>query len=138
MGDITQIIEQGNAADGVDSAALFNAAYGELRKLAHARLSRNGPLTLLDSTVLVNEIWLRLADQKTLRVDTRRRFFAYAAQVMRSIIVDQVRERSPSTRRWVTGCRATTRPCRCTKPLSRWPSLSRAWRRWWRCVSSAA
>jgi RNA polymerase sigma factor (TIGR02999 family) len=94
MGEITEIIEQGNAANGVDSTALFNAAYGELKKLAHARLSRNGPMTLLDSTVLVNEIWLRLADKKTLQVDTRRRFFAYAAQMMRNIIVDQIRERA--------------------------------------------
>ena len=94
MGEITEIIEQGNAANGVDGAALFNAAYGELKKLAHARLSRTGPMTLLDSTVLVNEIWLRLADKQTLQVDTRRRFFAYAAQVMRNIIVDQIRERA--------------------------------------------
>jgi RNA polymerase sigma factor (TIGR02999 family) len=94
MGEITQIIEQGSAQGGVDSAALFNAAYAELRQLAHSRLSRNGPMTLLDSTVLVNEIWLRLSGQETLKVDTRRRFFAYAAQVMRSVIVDQVRERA--------------------------------------------
>ena len=94
MGDITEIIEQGKASGGADSDALFRAAYDELRKLAHARLSRNGPMTLLDSTVLVNEIWLRLCDQKTLQVDTRRKFFAYAAQVMRSIIVDQIRERA--------------------------------------------
>ncbi|MFY2764650.1 ECF-type sigma factor [Arenimonas sp. MALMAid1274] len=94
MGDITQIIEQGHASGGADSNALFNAAYDELRKLAHARLSRAAPMTLLDSSVLVNEIWLRLSSQKTLKVDTRRRFFAYAAQVMRSIIVDQVRERA--------------------------------------------
>ena len=61
MGNITELIDVGNQGKGVDNAALFNAAYGELKKLARARLSRSGPLTLLDSTALVNEIWLRLS-----------------------------------------------------------------------------
>ena len=94
MGDITDLIAQGDARDGVDNAALFGAAYDELKKLAHSRLSRSGPMTLLDSTALVNEIWLRLSDQNTLRVESRRKFFAYAAQVMRTVIVDQLRERN--------------------------------------------
>lgn len=94
VGDITELIDHGNAAGGVDNAALFRASYDELKKLAHARLSRSGPLTLLDSTALVNEIWLRLSGRDTLQVDTRRRFFAYASQVMRAVIVDQLRERN--------------------------------------------
>ena len=93
MSDITEIIARGQN-DGVDNAALFGAAYPELKQLARARLARSGPMTLLDSTALVNEIWLRLSGQERLRVDTRRRFFAYAAQVMRAVIVDQLRERN--------------------------------------------
>ena len=62
MGEITELIDGGNRGNGVDNAALFEAAYDELKKLARARLSRSGPLTLLDSTALVNEIWLRLSD----------------------------------------------------------------------------
>ena len=92
MGQITELIDQGRDG-GVDNAALFGAAYDELKRLARARLSRSGPMTLLDSTALVNEIWLKLANQRTLQVDTRRRFFAYAAEVMRNVIVDQIRER---------------------------------------------
>lgn len=92
MGQITELIDQGQDG-GVDNAALFGAAYDELKRLARARLSRSGPMTLLDSTALVNEIWLKLANQRTLQVDTRRRFFAYAAEVMRNVIVDQIRER---------------------------------------------
>jgi RNA polymerase sigma factor (TIGR02999 family) len=92
MGQITELIDQGRDG-GVDNAALFGAAYDELKRLARARLSRSGPMTLLDSTALVNEIWLKLANQRRLQVDTRRRFFAYAAEVMRNVIVDQIRER---------------------------------------------
>ncbi|WP_345304081.1 ECF-type sigma factor [Lysobacter hankyongensis] len=98
MGDITELIDAGNAGGGVDNAALFGAAYDELKKLARARLARSGPMTLLDSTALVNEIWLRLSGKQTLQVDTRRRFFAYAAQVMRAVIVDQLRERHAERR----------------------------------------
>jgi RNA polymerase sigma factor (TIGR02999 family) len=93
MGEITELIDQGRDG-GVDNAALFGAAYDELKKLARARLMRSGPMTLLDSTALVNEIWLKLAHQRVLQVDTRRRFFAYAAEVMRNVIVDQIRERN--------------------------------------------
>ena len=92
MGQITELIAEGQDG-GVDNAALFGAAYDELKRLARARLSRSGPMTLLDSTALVNEIWLKLASQRKLQVDTRRRFFAYAAEVMRNVIVDQIRER---------------------------------------------
>lgn len=98
MGDITRLIEQGKAGDGADSAALFAAAYGELKQLARSRLAHSSRMTLLDSTALVNEIWLRVSGQERLQVDTRRRFFAYAAQVMRSVIVDHLRERQAARR----------------------------------------
>lgn len=98
MSDITQLIEAGAAEGGVRSAELFAAAYEELRKLARARLASSGPMTLLDTTALVNESWLRLSGKQALQVDSRRRFFAYASQVMRSVIVDLVRERNAEQR----------------------------------------
>ncbi|MDO9452808.1 MAG: ECF-type sigma factor [Stagnimonas sp.] len=98
MSEITQLIEAGTAKGGVESEALFTAAYGELRKLAHSRLSQSGPMTLLDTTALVNESWLRLSGKDHLQVETRRKFFAYAAQVMRTVIVDLVRERNAERR----------------------------------------
>ncbi len=98
MSEITQLIESQAPGAGVDSAALFHAAYDELKKLAHARLASSGPMTLLDTTALVNESWLRLSGKETLQVETRRKFFAYAAQVMRTVIVDLVRERNAERR----------------------------------------
>lgn len=98
MGDITRLIEQGRAGAGADSAALFSAAYVELKQLARSRLAHSSRMTLLDSTALVNEIWLRLSRQQHLQVETRRRFFAYAAQVMRAVIVDHLRERQAARR----------------------------------------
>ncbi|MDP3293596.1 MAG: ECF-type sigma factor [Nevskia sp.] len=98
MSDITQLIESSDRDVGVDSAALFRAAFDELRKLARSRLAASAPLTLLDTTALVHESWLRLSGQQTLQVETRRKFFAYASQVMRTVIVDELRERNAERR----------------------------------------
>lgn len=98
MSEITQLIEAGTSQGGVPSEALFTAAYPELRKLARSRLAQSGPMTLIDTTALVNESWLRLSGKETLQVETRRKFFAYAAQVMRTVIVDLVRERQAERR----------------------------------------
>lgn len=73
--------------------ALFRAAYDELRQLARARLRDGGRGTLLDTTALVHECFLRITRGVALQPGDRRAFFAYASQTMRSVIVDTVRER---------------------------------------------
>ncbi|MBL8269672.1 ECF-type sigma factor [Steroidobacter sp.] len=98
MSEITRLIEERSSDAGVESARLFQAAYEELKALARSRLAQAGPLTLLDTTVLVNESWLRLSGQERLNVESRRQFFAYASEVMRSVIVDQIRARRAARR----------------------------------------
>lgn len=78
--------------------ALFAAAYGELRSLAHARLRDGGRNSVLGTTALVHESYIRFARGGTLRAADRRAFFAYASQVMRSVIIDMVRERQAERR----------------------------------------
>jgi RNA polymerase sigma factor (TIGR02999 family) len=73
--------------------ALFAAAYQDLRRLAHSRLHDGGRDTVLDTTALVHESYLRLVRTGELKLDDRRAFFGYAAQVMRSVIVDTARAR---------------------------------------------
>src|ERR1700694_2714667 len=77
---------------------LFSLLYNDLRRLAHARLQRNEPITLLDTTSLVHETFLRVLKSGRIEVSARPRFLAYAAQVMRSIIVDFVRQRHAERR----------------------------------------
>jgi len=98
VGEFTRLIDAGADADGIPVDALWSAAYAELKLLAHSRLYHDGQSTLLDTTSLVNESYLKLAGIKTLRIDDRRRFFAYASRVMRSVIVDLVRERRSQRR----------------------------------------
>lgn len=91
--DIASLVARLNAGEPGVREALFTAAYGELRKLARARLRDGGRNTCLDTTALVHESYLRCVRGSELRATDRRAFFAYASQVMRSVIVDTVRER---------------------------------------------
>ncbi|HEY6512456.1 MAG TPA: ECF-type sigma factor [Burkholderiaceae bacterium] len=87
-------------ADGDRAArdALFAAAYAELRRLAHSRLHDAGHHTVLSTTALVHESYLRLVHTGELSFADRRAFFGYASQVMRSVIVDTARARSAERR----------------------------------------
>ncbi len=78
-------------ADAVD--ALFSATYRELRQLARARLRSGGRNTLLDTTALVHESYLRLSRAGDVEFPDRPRFLVYAGRVMRSVIVDFARQR---------------------------------------------
>lgn len=77
---------------------LFGVLYPDLRQLAHSRLRRSGQLTLLDTTGLVHEAYLRLFQTDSLAAVDRSQFMAYAARVMRSVVVDFVRRRAASRR----------------------------------------
>src|SRR5687767_10550436 len=67
---------------------LFCLLYPDLRQMAHSRLRRSGHLTLLDTTGLVHEAYLRLFKAGSLEADDRSQFMAYSARVMRSVVVD--------------------------------------------------
>lgn len=76
----------------------FGAVYDELHTLAHAQLRHLRPGATISTTVLVHEAYLRLARAGDLAIETRRHFFALAAQAMRRILVDQARARSAAKR----------------------------------------
>jgi len=95
---LTELIRKVGAGDRQARDELFEAAYGELRKLARSRLRDGGRNTLLETTALVHESYLRFLSSGELRVDDRRAFFAYASKVMRSVIIDTLRERQAQRR----------------------------------------
>jgi RNA polymerase sigma factor (TIGR02999 family) len=81
-------------------AALRNldrSVYAELMRMARAQIGRSGTLSL-DAPSLVHEAYLRFAKQGAVGTAQRGIFFAYAAQVMRTVIVDYVRERHAQKR----------------------------------------
>jgi RNA polymerase sigma factor (TIGR02999 family) len=95
---ITQLLQQMREGDARARDQLFAAAYEELRRLARARLRGGGRNTVLETTALVHECYLRFVAAGELRAEDRRAFFAYASQVMRSVIVNAVRERQAERR----------------------------------------
>jgi len=93
MGQLTDLLGRIQGGDRQARDALFAAAYAELHRLARGRLRHGGRNTLLDTTGLVHESYLRFTRAGELRAEDRRAFFAYASQVMRSVILNSVRER---------------------------------------------
>lgn len=91
MGDITQLIVRARGGERAAFDALFEALYPELRRIAHARLSRNVRDTLMDTTALVHECYMKFLGASRLAVEDRVHFLAYSATAMRSIIVDAAR-----------------------------------------------
>lgn len=71
----------------------FQGLYGDLRRMARSRLRRHETLTLLGTTDLVHETFLRLSRAGGVREEEVPAFLAYAGQVMRSVIVDAARAR---------------------------------------------
>jgi RNA polymerase sigma factor (TIGR02999 family) len=93
MSQVTTLLAA-SVESGSDSFdELYRLLYEELRQLAHARVRSAGDLTLLDTTSLVHEAYLRVGRNKAAVFRDRKEFMAYAARAMRSIIIDAVRSR---------------------------------------------
>jgi RNA polymerase sigma factor (TIGR02999 family) len=73
---------------------LLPLVYGELRKLAAAKMARESPGQTLQPTALVHEVWLRLAGNEDLHWNGRAHFFGAAAEAMRRILIEKARYRS--------------------------------------------
>jgi len=93
MNEITELLQRLHDGDTQARDALFTLAYDDLKRLARSRLRDGGRNTVLDTTALVHESYLRFTKGGELRAEDRRAFFAYASRVMRSVIVDAARER---------------------------------------------
>jgi RNA polymerase sigma factor (TIGR02999 family) len=93
MAQLTILLRRMKAGDRDAREALFEAAYPELRHLARSRLRTGGRNTVLDTTSLVHESFLRYVNAGELRAEDRRAFFSYASRVMRSVIVNAARDR---------------------------------------------
>jgi RNA polymerase sigma factor (TIGR02999 family) len=90
---ITELIGRANRGERDALNRLFAELYAELHEMARTRIRRHVPITVLDTTSLLHESYLRLIKLGALSVTSRAHFLAYAARVMRSIIVDFARQR---------------------------------------------
>jgi RNA polymerase sigma factor (TIGR02999 family) len=65
----------------------------ELRQIAHAHMRREGINHTLQTTALVNEAYLKLANQRNIQWQSRSHFFAIASKIMRRILLDYAKTR---------------------------------------------
>ena len=98
MGDLTRLLEAMQNGDSSAIDRVFELTYQELHRLAHRRLHGTPAGGELNTTALVHECYLRLVQLGQLETRDRTHFLAYAARVMRSIVIDFVRRRMAQRR----------------------------------------
>lgn len=89
---ISQLLDLAEQGDEVSAGKLFTQLYAELHRLAKRQLARQGEISI-SATTLIHETYLDMAAQEGQSFPDRGRFMAYAARVMRGLIIDHVRNR---------------------------------------------
>jgi RNA polymerase sigma factor (TIGR02999 family) len=89
VSDLINLAERG---DEPSAGKLFSLLYEELHRLARRQLARQGEVSI-SATTLIHEAYLDMAAQEGHSFPDRGRFMAYAARVMRGLIIDHVRNR---------------------------------------------
>ena len=95
--DLTRLLRRWTGGDAVALDELVAGVYPDLRAMASRFLSRERAGTM-QATALVHDLYLKLLKQQPGHFENRRAFFAFAAGVMRHILVDQVRMRRSQKR----------------------------------------
>jgi RNA polymerase sigma-70 factor, ECF subfamily len=88
---VTQLLAEWSHGDNAALAELTPLVYEELRRLAHHFMEGQRPDHTLETTALINEAYLRLADQTNPNWQSRAHFLAVAARAMRQILVSYAR-----------------------------------------------
>jgi RNA polymerase sigma factor (TIGR02999 family) len=95
---ISSLIASADGGDASAADALFAALYSELHRMAQRQLARSGSDLTLGTTTLLHEAYLDMAGRESAVFLDRGRFMAYAARVMRTLVIDYVRNRKARKR----------------------------------------
>jgi RNA polymerase sigma factor (TIGR02999 family) len=87
-GDITSLLQRWSGGDSAALDDLVEIAYKELRAIAAGYLKQDALHHTLQATELVNELYMRLARQRSAQLADRCHFYWFAAMVMRRILSD--------------------------------------------------
>ena len=93
-GDVSSLLRAWSEGDQRALAQLTPIVYDELRRLAHHYMKGERAGHGLQTTALVNEAYMRLADYKRMHWQNRAHFLAVSAQAMRRILVDHARRQN--------------------------------------------
>jgi RNA polymerase sigma factor (TIGR02999 family) len=90
-GEITLLLRDWKAGDPAAVEHLFEVVYPQLRQIAGALFRGERPENVLQPTCVVNELFLKLVRQRSLRFEDREHFYSLSARLMRRILVDHAR-----------------------------------------------
>jgi len=93
MSNVTRILQAIDSGVAQAANELLPLVYQELRRLAAHKMANEAPGHTLQPTALVHEAWLHLGGDKQPKWENRAHFFGAAAEAMRRILVDRVREK---------------------------------------------
>ena len=96
--NVTQLLAEASGGNQGAMERLVAAVYPELRAIAASHLRRERPGHTLQPTALVNEVYMRLVDQRHVTWQNRAHFFSIAASLMRRILVDHARAKRAEKR----------------------------------------
>ena len=96
--EVTGLLKAWSSGDPAALERLAETLYDELRHIARRYMRNERAGNTLQTTALVNEVYLRLVDVKNVDWQQRAQFFAIAAQMMRRILVDAARARGSNKR----------------------------------------
>ena len=91
--EITLLLRSLRQGDEGAADKLWRLVYEELRRIARAHMRKEAPGRTLQTTALVHEAWLRMADQTRVDWQDRTHFYRVVAQMMRRVLVDHARAR---------------------------------------------
>ncbi|MFL6259798.1 MAG: sigma-70 family RNA polymerase sigma factor [Thermoanaerobaculia bacterium] len=93
MESVTYLLERWSAGDRTAAEQVMPLVYDHLRRIAARHLGRGRGDQTLQATAIVHEAYLRLQGQGSLPWASREHFFAFAARLIRQILVDHARHR---------------------------------------------
>jgi RNA polymerase sigma factor (TIGR02999 family) len=91
--NITELLLKWNEGDAEALENLMPLVENELRRIAHRFMRRENPQHTLQTTALVNEVYLKLIDQRSANWQNRLHFFALSSKMMRRILLNHARDR---------------------------------------------
>lgn len=91
QGQITVLLREWNEGNAEATEPLFELVYPHLRQIAGALFRSERPEHQLQPTGVVNELFLKLIRQRSLRFEDREHFYSLSARIMRRVLVDHAR-----------------------------------------------
>lgn len=95
---ITLLLQGWTSGDQSAAEEVLPLVYEELRRIAARHLRQERDAHTLQATAVVHEAYLRLSEQGGLRWPSRAHFYAFAAHLIRRILVDYARTRNRAKR----------------------------------------